>query len=309
MLRFWTDRSVYSSQEPHGPHRQDRARHRRDLRHRPRDRARARPRRRRGHRVGPRCGARRRDGGGDRGRGRRARFVAADLGDLESVARLAEEAHDVDVLVNNAGVFAFMPTADQDVDSYESMFDINVRGTFFLTAALAPKMAARGEGSIVNITTMAAEVGMVGGAAYGASKAALASLTRSWAAEYAAAGVRVNAVSPGPTTTKGTTEAMGAEGIAERQLHRPAQPPRDDRRDRARRRLHRLPAGQLRHRRDVRRRRGARRGLIASVSPGSPVRAGRTRAARRARAPRAAPRSGSRTGSWSCVSGRPAPRT
>jgi len=147
------------------------------------------------------------------GLGATARFVAADLSDLDSVARLAHASAEADVLINNAGLFTFGPTAEQDVESFESMFDINVRGTFFLTAALAPRMAARGGGSIVNITTMAAEVGMVGGAAYGASKAAVAALTRSWAAEFAAGNVRVNAVSPGPTTTEGATERMGAEGI------------------------------------------------------------------------------------------------
>jgi NAD(P)-dependent dehydrogenase (short-subunit alcohol dehydrogenase family) len=144
-----------------------------------------------------------------------ARFVAADLGDLESVAHLAQEAADADVLVNNAGMFAFLPTAEQDVASFEAMFDVNVRGTFFLTAALAPKMAARGDGSIINITTMAAEFGMAGAAAYGASKAAVVGLTRTWAAEFAGGNVRVNAVSPGPTTTEGTTSAMGSDGIAQ----------------------------------------------------------------------------------------------
>jgi NAD(P)-dependent dehydrogenase (short-subunit alcohol dehydrogenase family) len=144
-----------------------------------------------------------------------ARFVAADLGDLASVAHLAEEASDADVLVNNGGTFAFLPTPDQDVGSFEAMFDVNVRGPFFLTAALAPKMAARGGGSIVNITTMAAEFGMAGAGAYGASKAAIVALTRTWAAEFAAGNVRVNAVSPGPTTTEGTTEAMGPDGIAQ----------------------------------------------------------------------------------------------
>jgi NAD(P)-dependent dehydrogenase (short-subunit alcohol dehydrogenase family) len=144
-----------------------------------------------------------------------ARFVAADLGDLGSVANLAREAADVDVLVNNAGTFALLPTADQDVASFEAMFDVNVRGTFFLTAAIAPKMAGRGGGSIVNITTMAAEFGMAGAAAYGASKAAVVELTRTWAAEFAANNVRVNAVSPGPTTTEGTTEIMGPAGIAQ----------------------------------------------------------------------------------------------
>jgi NAD(P)-dependent dehydrogenase (short-subunit alcohol dehydrogenase family) len=142
-----------------------------------------------------------------------ARFIAADLGDLESVAALAREAADADVLVNNAGAFGFAPTVEQDVQSFQTMFDVNVRGTFFLTAALAPKMAARGGGSIVNITTMAAEFGMVGAAAYGASKAALVGLTRAWAAEFGADNIRVNAVSPGPTTTGGTTAVMGPDAI------------------------------------------------------------------------------------------------
>lgn len=142
-----------------------------------------------------------------------ARFVVADLGDLDSVAKLAEEAAEADVLINNAGVFSFAATPDQDVAAFEAMFDVNVRGTFFLTAALAPKMAARGRGSIVNVTTMAAEVGFPGGAAYGASKAAIVQLTRTWAAEFASQNVRVNAVSPGPTTTEGTSEIMGPEAI------------------------------------------------------------------------------------------------
>jgi NAD(P)-dependent dehydrogenase (short-subunit alcohol dehydrogenase family) len=146
--------------------------------------------------------------------GGKARFVAADLGDLDSVGRLAVEAADADVLINNAGAFEFAPTTEQSVTGFEAMFDVNVRGTFFLTAALAPKMAGRGGGSIVNVTTMAAEFGMAGAAAYGASKAAVVALTRTWAAEFAASNVRVNAVSPGPTTTEGTMSTMGAEGIA-----------------------------------------------------------------------------------------------
>jgi NAD(P)-dependent dehydrogenase (short-subunit alcohol dehydrogenase family) len=147
--------------------------------------------------------------------GGRARFVAADLGDLESVAHLADEASDADILVNNAGTFTFLPTAEQDVASFEATFDINVRGPYFLTAALAPRMVARGGGSVVNITTMAAEFGMAGAGVYGASKAAIVALTRTWAAEFAAGNVRVNAVSPGPTTTEGTTEVMGPDGVAQ----------------------------------------------------------------------------------------------
>jgi NAD(P)-dependent dehydrogenase (short-subunit alcohol dehydrogenase family) len=144
-----------------------------------------------------------------------ARFVAADLGDLSSVAQLAEAAADADVLVNNAGIFGFAATAEQDVDSFEAMFDVNVRGPYFLTAALAPKMAARGEGAIVNVTTMVAEYGMAGASAYGATKSALVGLTRTWAAEFSGSGVRVNAVSPGPTATEGTAAVMGPDGVAD----------------------------------------------------------------------------------------------
>lgn len=134
-----------------------------------------------------------------------ARFIEADLGDFDSIARLAEEVGEVDVLVNNAGSFVFAPTAEQGLESFQAMFDVNVRGPYFLTAAIAPKMAAKGNGSIINLSTMAAGVGLPGGSAYGATKAALESLTRSWAAEFAASGVRVNTVAPGPTRTEGVS--------------------------------------------------------------------------------------------------------
>jgi NAD(P)-dependent dehydrogenase (short-subunit alcohol dehydrogenase family) len=68
-------------------------------------------------------------------------------------------------------------------------------------AALAPGMVARGSGSIIHISSMAGRIGLTGGAAYGATKAALDSFTQSWAAEYSARGIRVNAVAPGPVYT------------------------------------------------------------------------------------------------------------
>ena len=142
--------------------------------------------------------------------GGRARFVAADLGDPQGPARLAEEAGEVDLLVNNAGVYSFGPIDDIDAETYDEMFAVNVRGAYFLTAALAPGMAARGHGTVINVTTMAAEFGMPGAGAYGASKAALVALTRTWATELGPRGVRVNAVSPGPVHTEGTADLGGA---------------------------------------------------------------------------------------------------
>ena len=77
---------------------------------------------------------------------------------------------------------------------------------YFLVAELAPAMVERGHGVIVNVTTMVAEFGMAGAALYGSSKAAVALLTKAWSAEYGRKGVRVNAVSPGPTITEGTAD-------------------------------------------------------------------------------------------------------
>jgi NAD(P)-dependent dehydrogenase (short-subunit alcohol dehydrogenase family) len=141
--------------------------------------------------------------------GGKARFIAADLANFDDVQRLADATSEVDVLVNNAGVFPGGPTEQTTGEAFDLTFDVNVKAPFFLTAAIAPQMAAKGGGAIINISTMAATIGMNGLAAYGASKAAVESLTKAWTAEYAAQGVRVNTVAPGPTRTPASA-AMGA---------------------------------------------------------------------------------------------------
>jgi NAD(P)-dependent dehydrogenase (short-subunit alcohol dehydrogenase family) len=130
--------------------------------------------------------------------GGQARFVAARLDDVAAVRGLVDEVGDVEVLVNNAGASWFGPTAELDERTFDELFDGNVRSAYFLVAGLAPGMAARSSGSIINIASMAGEIGLAGGAAYGATKAALSSMTRSWAAEFSPRGVRVNAVAAGP---------------------------------------------------------------------------------------------------------------
>jgi len=156
--------------------------------------------------------------------GGKARFVAADLTDPAQLDHLIEQAGPVDVLVSNAGFSWFGPTADLDADTFGRLFAANVRAAYFLVAALAPGMAARGSGSIISLGSMAGQIGLAGGAAYGATKAALAAMTRSWAAEFSPSGVRVNAVAPGPVLTGGAArdriESLGATTL----LARPAQP-------------------------------------------------------------------------------------
>ncbi|MFY9934970.1 MAG: SDR family oxidoreductase [Streptosporangiaceae bacterium] len=152
--------------------------------------------------------------------GGQGRFVAADISEPGGPEELAAAAGDVDILVNNAGAAWFGPTEDLDLATYERLFDANVRSVYFLVAALAPKMAARGSGSIINVGSMAGQVGMPGGAAYSATKAALAAMTRSWAAEYSPAGVRINTVASGPVYTaiqpEEVTAAVGDTTIFKR---------------------------------------------------------------------------------------------
>ena len=145
--------------------------------------------------------------------GGKARFVPADLSDPAAARNLAAEAGDVDILVNNAGFSWFGPTADLDTTTLDRLFAANVQAPYVLVAALAPGMAARGHGSIINLASMAGTIGLAGGAAYGATKAAVESLARSWAAEFGASGVRVNAVAPGPVYTGGAVKE-NIDGLA-----------------------------------------------------------------------------------------------
>ena len=135
--------------------------------------------------------------------GGQARFLAADLADPDQVRHLAQEAGDVDILVNNAGVFRFGPTADVDDATFSLHIDTNLRAPFLLVQHLAPGMAARGGGAVVNVSTFGASVAVKNGGIYSATKAGLELLTRVWADEFGPSGVRVNAVGVGPTRTPG----------------------------------------------------------------------------------------------------------
>ena len=156
--------------------------------------------------------------------GGEARFIAADLNDPADINHLAEEVGDIDVLVNNAGLSVWAPTEAMNVADVDSMFASNVRAPFLLVGAFAPAMAKRGAGSIINISSMAGRIGLPSGAAYGATKAALDSMTQRWTAEYSPRGVRVNAVAVGRIVTRPKTRARTDELGATTALRRAAEP-------------------------------------------------------------------------------------
>src|SRR3979411_2261772 len=148
-----------------------------------------------------------------RAAGGEADFISFDLRDAASARAVARKAVElgnghVDILINNAGIFPFGPTHEMSEATFDEVYALNVKAPYFLVAELAPLMAQRGKGAIVNVSTMVADYGAAGFSLYGSSKAAINLLTKAWAAEYGPKGVRVNAVSPGPTRTEGT-QAMG----------------------------------------------------------------------------------------------------
>ena len=109
----------------------------------------------------------------------------------------------IDILVNNAAMLLMpTPTAEISEELLREAFAVNVFAPFLLTGALAPAMVQRGEGVIVNIGSITGLRGSDGSAIYSSNKAAIHSLTQSWAAEFGPFGVRVNAVAPGPIATE-----------------------------------------------------------------------------------------------------------
>lgn len=147
--------------------------------------------------------------------GGKGRFVSADLSAADDVRRLAGESGPTDILINNAGVYRFAPTTGTDDVSFDQHVNINLRAPFILVRELVPGMVARSSGVVVNISTVAAAVPARDAGIYGATKAGIELLTRTWADEFGSAGVRVNAVRAGPTETPGTAITPGlADGLA-----------------------------------------------------------------------------------------------
>ena len=132
--------------------------------------------------------------------GGRAVAVAVDVADRSSVERMADEAEaglgTIDVLINCAGITHRSPAAEFPEAAWHRVLAVNLTGVFWGCQVVGQRMLARGRGSIVNIASIAGQIGLTGTVAYAASKGGVVMLTRALAVEWAAQGVRVNAIAP-----------------------------------------------------------------------------------------------------------------
>lgn len=143
--------------------------------------------------------------------------VTADIAREDDAARAMAEAADrmggIDVLVNNAGIRKFGPLTEATPDSWQDILSVNLLGTANCAKAAMPRLRASANGAIVNVSSVHGDVGRKNMGQYDATKAAIISMTRTWAHEEAEHGVRVNAVCPGGTLTPFHKARFAAQGL------------------------------------------------------------------------------------------------
>jgi glucose 1-dehydrogenase len=148
-----------------------------------------------------------------RSAGGTAEAFQADLADIEQVRGLASQAVDflggLDVLVNNAGITMNKPFLQVTPEQFDTLYDVNIRGMYFLTQAAVPTMIEQGSGAVINLTSVHAFAGMTEHTIYAGTKAAIVGFTRVLALELATKGVRVNAIAPGWILVENHLKVLG----------------------------------------------------------------------------------------------------
>ena len=163
--------------------------------------------------------------------GGHAAAFPVDVTEPTSADALAASVQDrferIDVLFNNAGIAGVGVLHETSIESWDRVMAVNVRGVFLVARAVVPAMIAARSGSIINMSSTIAEIGLANRASYAASKGAVLALTRQMQADYAAYGIRVNALLPGtihtPFVDRYLAESYadpvaGLEALKQRQL-------------------------------------------------------------------------------------------
>ena len=145
--------------------------------------------------------------------GGKAAVFKADLAEIDQVQDLAEQARGflggIDVLVNNAGITMNKPFLQVTPEQFDTLYNVNIRGMFFLTQAVAPDMIEQGDGAVVNLTSVHAFAGMTEHTVYAGTKAAIVGFTRVLSLELEQKGVRVNALAPGWILVENHLKVLG----------------------------------------------------------------------------------------------------
>ena len=133
--------------------------------------------------------------------GGKAEAFKADLGNIDDCRDLASKAADflggIDVLVNNSGITMNKPFLEVTQEQFDTLYNVNIRGMFFLTQFTAPHMIDQGKGAVINLTSVHAYAGMSEHTVYAGTKGAIVAFTRVLALELSQKGIRVNAIAPG----------------------------------------------------------------------------------------------------------------
>ncbi|WP_332696109.1 SDR family NAD(P)-dependent oxidoreductase [Halalkalibacter lacteus] len=144
-----------------------------------------------------------------------ARFVQVDVTNEESVKKLAEEIEGneqtVDILFNNAGISGVGQLHEIELKTWKKVLDVNVTGVFLVSKVIVPFMVEQKKGSIINMSSCIAEIGLGNRASYAASKGAILSLTKSMQVDYAPFNIRVNALMPGTIYTPFVEDYLSRE--------------------------------------------------------------------------------------------------
>jgi 3-oxoacyl-[acyl-carrier protein] reductase len=154
--------------------------------------------------------------------GRRAVHVMTDVSDEASVRNMVDRAYgefgEIDILVNDAGVFGQYFFHELTVEEWDRVIGVNLRGVFLCTRMVLPRMLDRGRGKVINVASQLGQIGGVEMVHYSASKAGVIGFTKALAREVSTKGIHVNAIAPGPILTDmmaEETEEWAARKLAE----------------------------------------------------------------------------------------------
>jgi NAD(P)-dependent dehydrogenase (short-subunit alcohol dehydrogenase family) len=151
-----------------------------------------------------------------RGEGIETETLSADLANVADLRAAAQSAGDIDILVNAAGINLRQPFAEVTPEAWQTQLALHLGAPFFLTQALAPGMAARGWGRIVNIASLQSHRAFVNSAPYGAGKGGIVQLTRAIAQEWGGKGITCNAIGPGFFPTALTAPVFADAALADK---------------------------------------------------------------------------------------------